>query len=164
MKQSRYRIGKAVVVVLMVLVLAFTVFAQSGNPPPIDAPLIREGDFAVRLFTALGLGTTEDEVEAENRLGEVGIAPRNGWIADYPMTPDIIGELQDAVGSAADSNKLSMNKQEALKILNDVAVEMGLSVTPYSGSAPPRKTSPRPKDIQILPTSMITFTATVRQL
>ena len=44
----------------------------------------------------------------------MGIAPRNGWIADYPLTPDIIGELRSAIGVALDSGKLAMNKDEAL--------------------------------------------------
>ncbi len=108
-------------------------YAQSEGPPPIGQQLVREGTFAIQLESALGVGTTEDEVEAESRLGELGIAPRNGWIADYPVTPDIIGELQKAVGDAADANKLSLDRDEALKRLNDVTVSFGLPVTPHAG-------------------------------
>ena len=105
--------------------------AQSGEPPPIEQQLVREGEFAVRLASALGIGATDDEVEAESRLGEVSITPRNGWIADYPVTPDIVGELQKAVGDAADANKLSVGRDEALKRLYAVAVASGLPISPY---------------------------------
>jgi hypothetical protein len=92
--------------------------------------LHREGDFAVRLVHSLGAGTAKDEVEAESMLGDIGITPRNGWIADYPVTPDIIGELNKAVSSAANAGKLPMNKDEALKRLDDLAAEAGSNFVP----------------------------------
>lgn len=111
--------------------------AQSG-PPPVGAQMVREGDFAVRLESALGIGTSEDEVEAETQLGQVGIAPRNGWIADYPVTPDIIGELQKTVSDTAVARRLSINKDEALKRFNDINAQLGLSIAPYTGSGQPQ--------------------------
>jgi len=60
------------------------------------------------------LTLTKSEAEAENMLALVGIAPKNGWIADYPVTPDIIRELQNAIAMAADSGKIAMNKDEAM--------------------------------------------------
>ena len=108
--------------------------AKPGAPPVVQ-PLVSEGEFAVSLGSALGLVTTEDEVEAESRLGESGIAPRNGWIADYPVTPDIFMELQKAVGDAADAGKISVSKGEALKRLSDVSNEFGLPVRPYTAEA-----------------------------
>lgn len=65
-------------------------------------------------------------------LDSVGIAPRNGWIADYLVTPDIIGELRKAVSDAADSKRLSMKKDEALKEFQVVTSEFNMSVTPYA--------------------------------
>jgi hypothetical protein len=62
----------------------------------------------------LKLGTAKNEAEAESRLASIGIAPKNGWIANYPLTPDIIGELRRAIGLALDSGKIAMNKDEAL--------------------------------------------------
>ena len=92
-----------------------TVGAQSGEtatqPPPIAQTLIREGDFAIKLAEALKIGQAKSEAEAESMLASAGIAPKNGWIADYPMTPDIIGELEKAVGEAADAKKLPMSKE-----------------------------------------------------
>jgi hypothetical protein len=108
--------------------------AQPSGPPPVGAPLVREGDFAVRLLSALGLGTTDDEVEAETRLGEVGIIPRNGWIADYPVTPDILGELQRSAVDAARLRKIPLSPDDALATVNAVSDEFELSVTPYTGA------------------------------
>ena len=51
---------------------------------------------------------------------EIGIAPRNGWIADYPVTPDIVAELRTAVTAAADSNKIAMSRGEAAQRLEQV--------------------------------------------
>jgi hypothetical protein len=129
-------------VVFMFLVsIPATTGAQPEGPPPVGGPLVREGDFAVRLLSALDLGTTDDEVEAETRLGEVGIIPRNGWIADYPVTPDILGELQRSVVDAASSRKIPLGRAEALKRINAVSDEFELSVSPYTGG---QASSPEP--------------------
>ena len=87
----------------------------STQAPSIAQTLIREGDFAMKLADKLKIGTPQSEAEAENILASSGIAPRNGWIADYPVTPDIIGELQNTVSGAVDSGKLAVNKDEAMK-------------------------------------------------
>jgi hypothetical protein len=60
------------------------------------------------------MGQAKSEAEAETILAAVGIAPRNGWIADYLLTPDIIGELRNAIDVAVDSGKLAMKKDEVL--------------------------------------------------
>ena len=98
------------------------------TPPPVASTLVREGDFATRLVSALEIGTAENETEAETLLASAGIAPKNGWISDYPITPDILGELQETVAAAADSNRLPMGKDEALEILDSVSVDVGLYV------------------------------------
>ena len=103
---------------------------NSTAAPAISQALVPEGTFALKLATALRLGAANDEAQGEDMLTSAGIAPKNGWIADYPVTPDIIGELQDAVAAAADSKKLPMGKEEALKALQDVAAEFGLAVLP----------------------------------
>ena len=118
------------------LMLPLMVYAQAeeraARVPPVSQPLASEGDFAFELATALRLGTPGDEVEAEDMLTSAGIAPRNGWIADYPVTPNIIGELQNAVAAAADSQKLPMEKDEALKAFQDLTTEFGLAILPGS--------------------------------
>jgi hypothetical protein len=127
------------------LMLPLNIYAQSDQKlagvPPVSQPLVPEGDFALRLASALKLGTATTEAQAEDILTSAGIAPKNGWIADYPVTPIIIGELQNAVATAADSKKLPMGKDEALKAFQGLTTEFGLAVAPgssqYAESQPP---------------------------
>jgi hypothetical protein len=100
----------------------------STKPPPIGQTLVREGDFAIKLAEAFKLGQARGEAEAENMLASAGIAPKNGWIADYPVTPDIIGELQNTVGDAVDSGKLAMRKDEAAKAFQDLIAQQNIPV------------------------------------
>jgi len=101
--------------------------AQQAAPPVAQA-LIREGEFALKLADRLKMGSPGSEAEAESALASAGIAPRNGWIADYPITPDIAGELQNAISQAADSKRLSLSRDEALIAFQGLTAEMGLSV------------------------------------
>lgn len=118
--------------------------ASSGDAtPPIAQPLVREGDFAVRLSQGLMGGSPNNESEAENSLASIGIAPRNGWIADYPVTPDILGELKERIRAAAESGALAKSRDEALSAMNNVETEFGLHVyagpdanSSYSGQGP----------------------------
>jgi hypothetical protein len=132
---------------MVLLLLPLAVYAQSENSskeaPPVSQALIPEGDFALKLVPAIGLGTPDSEAQAEDMLTSVGIAPRNGWIADYPVTPDIMGELQNGVATAADSKKLPMGKDDALKAFQDLATEFGLGVVP-GGSGQYVENQPRP--------------------
>ncbi len=105
----------------------------SGANPPIAQPLMREGDFAVDLAEALKLGTAMSEPEAESTLSSFGITPRNGWIADYPVTPDIIGEVQASISEAANSGKLSVGKDAALAAVQDVLRANDMSVRTAEG-------------------------------
>ena len=121
--------------------------ARSGEaaaqPPSIAQTLIREGDFAIQLHEALKVGQARNEADAESILASVGIAPRNGWIADYPVTPDIIGELQSAIGETANSGKLALNKDEAMKAFQGLIAQQGLPVradneSQNTGAQPPQ--------------------------
>jgi hypothetical protein len=124
--------------------------AQSGKTatqaPPVAPPLIREGDFAIKLVEALKIGQAESEAEAEDILASAGIAPKNGWIADYPMTPDIIGELEKAISEAADARRLPMGKDEALRVFRTTAVELEIPIiveVPNRYLASPSPTTPQ---------------------
>jgi hypothetical protein len=134
MKRLLYR--KIMVLVIGLLLTPALIYAQTeqttANTPPVEQPLIREGDFAVELVFSFALGATDDEVEAENLLSSMGIAPRNGWIADYPVTPDIVGEIWDSIYTAMDSKKLSMNQDEAAKRFQDAKAAVGLEMRPYA--------------------------------
>jgi hypothetical protein len=92
--------------------------------PLTEQSLVREGSFAMKLAEALKIGPVKSEAEAESRLASMGIAPKNGWIADYPLTPDVIGELQNAISAAADSGKIAMNKDQALKAFEDLVMNI----------------------------------------
>jgi hypothetical protein len=117
-----------------------------ANPPSEQSKpgqaLIREGFFAMKLAEALEIGKVESEAEAETLLASVGIAPRNGWMADYPVTPDIIGELEKAIGEAADSGKIAMNKDEAMKAFDDLTREIE---SQYAAVEPPPDRQPYPE-------------------
>jgi hypothetical protein len=112
-------------------------FGQSGTDqaPPVAQSLVREGDFAMKLAETLNLGSAGSEAEAEAALGAVGIAPKSGWIADYPVTPDILSELRDVVREAAEAGRLSMKTDDALLAFNKVAAESGLPVVSDTGPA-----------------------------
>lgn len=96
--------------------------------PPVAQALVREGDFAVKLAGALKLGSPGSEAESVSTLAAAGIAPRNGWIADYPVTPDILGELETAVADAADAGRLAVTRAEASHAFQGLAAEFGLAV------------------------------------
>jgi hypothetical protein len=125
-------------IALSLLSLPAAVGAQTGpqkaEPAPIAQQLVREGDLAVKLVTTFELAATNDEIEAENQLAQVGIIPRNGWIADYPVTPDIVGELQQSVGESADAGKLSIGRDEALKRFDDAVAELKLAIKPHTAA------------------------------
>ena len=105
----------------------------TSGAPPVVQPLISEGDFAITLGTALGVITTDDDqIEAETKLGDLQIAPRNGWISDYPVTPDIIVELRNAVAKSADAGMLTMSRNDALILMDNAVLENGLAVRPYT--------------------------------
>jgi hypothetical protein len=95
---------------------------------PFAPPLVREGDFAVRMAAVLGLGDIEDEDDAGLLLSEIGLSPRNGWIADYPVTPMMLAELREAVIASTTSGKLALSEAEALEAFDRLALELGLSV------------------------------------
>jgi hypothetical protein len=123
--------------------------ARSGErakqAPPLAQTLVREGDFAIKLAESLKMGKTAGEAEAESTLASAGIAPKNGWIADYPVTPDIIGELEKAVGEAADAKKLGIGKEEALRALRTAAAELELPIVaevPDGYTESPSSTAP----------------------
>jgi len=124
------------VIILGMLMMPLVVYAQSeqrgAQAPPVEQSLVPEGDFALKLVPALKMGTTENQAEAVDMLSSVGITPRNGWIADYPVTPDIIGELETAIIAAADAKKLPIEKDEALKAFQNLTAEFGLGAASES--------------------------------
>jgi len=117
-----------ILVFVLVPVMAIAQNYSAVGQAPIAQPLVREGTVAVRMVEALNLGLTADEVEAENLLLAVGIAPRNGWISDYPVTPDIASELRDAVIGATDAGALKLGRDEAAQAFDGVLTQYNLMV------------------------------------
>lgn len=124
-------------------VLAFEVRSEQvsgetdGVLSALAPPLVREGDFAVNLAEAFGFGEIPDEDDAGQLLAEFGLSPRNGWMADYPMTPVVLAELREAVIASSESGRLSMTELEALETFDRLALDLGLSVDENAELEPP---------------------------
>lgn len=137
MKRITKRYLGLVLAILLLGVLPVVAYSQAdpakSAPPPISQPLVTEGIFAFKLASALGLiQATDDEVAAETALGEIGIAPRNGWIADYPVTPDIIGEVRQSLAASADNKQLALGRDDALKLFGETVASLDLAVRVYT--------------------------------
>lgn len=98
---------------------------ETVDGPPIAQKLVREGDLAVELTDAFNLGPVGTEEEAESVLTSVGITPKNGWVSDYPVTPDVIGELQAVIATAANSNTLEMTRDDGLAVFAIFLISWG---------------------------------------
>lgn len=137
MKIARFEHIIIYVLSLLIIMLPAVALSESetvkANPPPISQPIVSEGMLAVGLATSLGLDSTNEVIIAESSLGDSAIAPVNGWIADYPVTPDIIAEVRQALITAVDDGKLSISKDEALKRYSETTASLGLTVRPYTG-------------------------------
>lgn len=118
-------------------------YSQSGQgrpgASPVQPKLVREGFFAMRLVEALKLGEVQSEAEAESKLASLGVLPKNGWIADYPVTPNVIAELEKAIGEAADSGKIAMKREEAIKVFRNL---IGSIENEYAEAEPPSGNQP----------------------
>ncbi len=117
--------------------------SQTQQAPPVAQALVREGDFAVKLAAELDLGNPTNEAIAEDMLAKKGVVPLNGWISDYPMTPEILGQLQTAIAKAADEGKLPMTSEQATKGLYYLAAKMNLP-TPAGSGIPAKEGSQAP--------------------
>ena len=100
--------------------------------PPVGQTLVREGTFAIELAKAFEMPGDANEVESESWLADAGVSPLNGWIADYPVTPDIIGELRKAVGDAVETAKINLDKDEALNRFDRSLAAVGLDLKPLN--------------------------------
>lgn len=120
----------------------------SRKPSATAPPLLRSGDFAISLAETLGLGVVNDEVEAQSLLAAKGIAPRNGWFANYPVTPLVMGELRESVTNSSEAGRLAVTRTEALAAFDRLALDLGLAVDPSGGQAyaeaPPPGSEPPP--------------------
>jgi hypothetical protein len=125
---------------LLIVLMLFgtTAYAQNAISPT----LVPEGALAFRLAQVLNVGMPYNEEGAEDLLLAAGIAPSNGWISEYPVTPSLLAELQEAISVAADNAMISLPKPDALNVFWSVVNEFGLSVTinqpPQQAPLPPQ--------------------------
>ena len=110
--------------------------AKQKEKPSISQPLVREGDYAIRLAESLKLGKLK-EIQAESKLASVGIAPLSGWISDFPVTPDIVAEVKSAVDNAIAHGKISLSQKKANEALARLNKSIGLPVA-EAQSTPPK--------------------------
>ncbi len=111
--------------------------SQTQQVPPVAQALVREGDFAIKLAATLDLGNWTDESAAEDILAKAGVTPLNGWISDYPMTPQIVGQLEDSIAAAAAANNVPMSRDEATQRLYALTAELNLASPVGSGATAP---------------------------
>jgi hypothetical protein len=126
-----------------------------SEPPPVAPSLVRQGDFATILVYELNLGRPFSEEHAQQMLADIGIAPKNGWISDYPMTPDIIGELQDAVIRVASYGYLSMEQTEAVNIFQSLVADFELPIIPDRNGTKHIETPPSETHIHYIEPTVI---------
>ncbi|MDD5578827.1 MAG: hypothetical protein PHY16_06030 [Methylobacter sp.] len=100
------------------------------NKPSVEQALVPEGVFVMQLAEALKLGRVADEAKAEDLLSGLGIEPKNGWIAEYPVTPAVLGDVEKGILAASKQGKIALKKDQALKVVNDVKTRLGLNVSP----------------------------------
>jgi hypothetical protein len=131
-------------IVLLLIPLVYPVQSTQNpiSPPPVSPALVRQGDFAFNLLEALELGTAYSETQAMEMLAEIGIEPKDGWISDYPLTPDIMEELHNALIKAADIGYLSMNMLEAENVFNNLAIDYGFPLSPDNNGTQDIETPP----------------------
>ncbi len=133
--RSRSLFSGLIFILGLLLLIPAAAFAQvyqttAAASPPIAQPLMREGDFAVALTEALKLGTGMGETEAESTLTSIGVMPRNGWIADYPATPDVIDEVRASISEAATAGKLFGGKDAVMAAFQGVINGNNVPVRP----------------------------------
>ncbi|HAM52986.1 MAG TPA: hypothetical protein DCP92_20660 [Nitrospiraceae bacterium] len=133
------RITAWILLILMVLTPTLA-FAQTQQPdtsaPPVSQPLVREGTFAVGLVKALNLSETTNETEAESILTKAGVAPANGWISDYPVTPDVVGDLKASITKATQAGSITTSDANAQNALQTVENYYAMTVAPAPSAAP----------------------------
>jgi hypothetical protein len=54
--------------------------------------------------------------------------PKNGWISDYPMTPDIIAEVRESTVKSARAGSLKMPEADAAHAVDSVTTAMNLAI------------------------------------
>jgi len=122
-------------ILILTIILAFSIFLPEARGevyretrPPVAQPMVRQGDLVIGMAEALNLGTFENETEAEKKLVDVNVTPKEGWKLDYPVSPSIIGELRESIIRSIRENRLPLSEDEALSAFDVLIAEFGLPV------------------------------------
>lgn len=107
-----------------------TIQSDQFSPASLAQTLIPEAVLAIHLTEALKLDVAPNAEKAEALLSSFGIEPKNGWITEYPVTPAILGELETAIASSNGQIKLTLSKDQALKLFATVKKDLGLDIEP----------------------------------
>jgi hypothetical protein len=146
--RKKHAMKKIIIFLIAVglLLIPFVYQVQSSqnsiSPPPVSQDLVRQGDFAFSLLEALEPGPDYSEAQALEMLSEIGIEPNDGWISDYPLTPDIVEELQNALIRAGEKGYLTMNTLEAVNVFNNLIMDYGFPLSPDDNRVQDSKTPP----------------------
>ncbi|MGD0962076.1 MAG: hypothetical protein ABSB19_19880, partial [Methylomonas sp.] len=120
---------------------------------PVAQALVPEGVYAIQLLKTLKLGAVDDDAQAETLLSNYGIEPKNGWISDYPVTPAVLGELDNDIAIACDQGKIQLTKKQATQQVSDLKARLGFHIDSgqTSGRSPVQPLSPNapPSDSRI---------------
>lgn len=117
------------------LVLVSTGMTRADVFPPVAAPLVTEGVFAVRLAAELGINQGLNIPAAVNNLSSIGIVPRGGWVPEAIVTPALIAELQSSIFLAARSGQLLISGNRVLRRFNNARIALGLPIFPVPFAA-----------------------------
>ena len=122
-------------ILILTIILAFSIFLPEARGevyretrPPVAQPMVRQGDLVIGMAEALNLGTFENETEAEKKLVDVNVTPKEGWKLDYPVSPSVIGELRESIIRSIRENRLPLSEDEALSAFDVLIAEFGLPV------------------------------------
>jgi|GEM_PF-490007 len=134
--------NRVTVSILLVMIVVMPTLASARtqpvdmSTPPLSQPLVREGTFAVHLVKALKLSDTTNEIEAESVLTKAGIAPSSGWISDYPVTPDVLGDIKAAITKAVQGGTIASTDAGAQSALLETENSYSMTVAPGPSAAP----------------------------
>ena len=112
--------------------------ADASSPTPVAQALVPEGVYAQRLIETLKLGAVKDDAKAEELLSSLGIEPKYGWISEYPLTPEVLGELDKDIATASAQEKIAPSTDQAVKLVNQLKSQLGFNVgiSPLTASPP----------------------------
>lgn len=117
----------------LLLLPLVTCSAEHGTAKAVSQSLVREGDYAIKLVETLKLGKVTDDIKAEDVLAAAGIAPKSGWISNFPVTPAVVAQVRVSVRVAAKAGKVHEGWKEADRSVLALNKKLGLSAIASAG-------------------------------